>query len=305
METSNIPLLRADNGELLRGNTSSTIVLSSTSSNWRHLIVEEIRFESPYDLDGLMYLQHVIAINIGATITCEFKKSGRLQRMGKSKGTICLSPSHETFFRYCRVLEENGSAEVLCVALDPLFVSQTAEALEVYPDRIELVEQIRETDPVLQHIALALRAGAQSCQAYDSMYGESLATALSVHLVREYAAASMARPAAYHGLSREKLKRAIEYINDQLHTALAVSDIARAVHISPHHFTVLFKQSTGQSPYRYVIEARTRKAKELLVSGKYSISEIAHKAGFADQSHLTRHIKRLFGTTPGCFRKAS
>jgi AraC family transcriptional regulator len=100
------------------------------------------------------------------------------------------------------------------------------------------------------------------------------------------------------GLSREKLKRAVAYIHDQLQTHLTVAAIAREVHISPHHFTLLFKQSTGQSPYQYVIEARTRKARELLASGRYSISEIAHQVGFADQSHLTRHIKRLFGITP-------
>jgi AraC-like DNA-binding protein len=84
----------------------------------------------------------------------------------------------------------------------------------------------------------------------------------------------------------------------ELDTNLTVSGIARTVHMSPHHFTLLFKQSTGQSPYRYVTETRARKAKELLTSGKFSISEIAHQVGFADQSHLTRHIKHLFGVTP-------
>jgi hypothetical protein len=102
--------------------------------------------------------------------------------MCKSKGTICFSPSHETLFRYCRAPEENGSAELVCVALDPLFVSQTAEALEIYPDRIELVEQQRPADPAIWHIALALRAGVQALPASDAIYGESLATALAVQL---------------------------------------------------------------------------------------------------------------------------
>jgi AraC family transcriptional regulator len=60
------------------------------------------------------------------------------------------------------------------------------------------------------------------------------------------------------GLSREKLNRAIEYIQDQLGTDLTVSGIARTVYMSPYHFTRLFKQSTGQSPYRYVIHARVK-----------------------------------------------
>src|SRR5215469_14198229 len=101
-QLSKISLVRTTGGEAEPANPSSSVVLSSVGTNWRHLVVEEHRFQGSYDLDGLMYLQHVIAINIGPPITCEFKKSGRLQRTCKSKGTICLSPSHETLFRYCR-----------------------------------------------------------------------------------------------------------------------------------------------------------------------------------------------------------
>jgi AraC family transcriptional regulator len=99
----------------------------------------------------------------------------------------------------------------------------------------------------------------------------------------------------YGGLPRGKLVRAVEYIQDQLDTDLTVSRIAQAVYMSRNHFSTLFKESTGQSPYRYVVEARVRKAKELLTTGKFTISEAAHHVGFADQSHLTRHFKRLFG----------
>ena len=296
-QLSKISLVRTTGGEAEPANLPSSVVLSSAGTNWRHLVVEEHRFQSPYDLDGLTYLQHVIAINIGPPITCEFKKSGRLQRMCKSKGTICLSPSHEALFSYCRTPEENGSAEVLCVALDPLFVSQTAEALEIYPDRIELIEQQRPADPAIWHIALALRAGVQALPASDAIYGESLATALAVHVLREYGRVGVAVQPAHRGLSRE-LMIATSYIHDHLNMDLTVAGIARAVHMSPHHFMLLFKQSTGQSPYRYVIEARARKARELLTSGKFSISEVTYQTGFADQSHLTRHIKQVYGVTP-------
>ena len=300
-----ISLVQTAGGEAEPANLPSSVVLSSACTNWRHLVVEEHHFPSPYDLDGLMYLQHVIAINIGPPITCEFKKSGRVQCMCKSKGTICLSPSHETFFRYCRALEENGSAEVLCIALDPLFVSQTAEALEIYPDRIELVEQQRPADPAIWHIALALRAGVQGWPAGDSMYGESLATALAVHVLRGYAGEAVSPQRAHRGLPREKLMIATAYIHDHLNTELTVADIARAVHMSPHHFTFLFKHSTGMPPYQYVIEARARKARELLNSGKFSISEVTYQVGFADQSHLTRHIKHVYGVTPGMLLERS
>ena len=90
----------------------------------------------------------------------------------------------------------------------------------------------------------------------------------------------------------------MEYIQDQLGTDLTVAGIAQAVYMSPYHFTRLFKESTGQSPHHYVVETRVKKAKELLTTGKFTISEVAHHVGFADQSHLTRHFKRVFGLPP-------
>jgi AraC family transcriptional regulator len=99
-------------------------------------------------------------------------------------------------------------------------------------------------------------------------------------------------------LPREKLLHAVEYIRDQLNADLAVSGIAQAVGLSPDHFTRLFKKSTGQSPHQYVVQARVRKAKELLTTGKFTISEAAYHVGFVDQSHLTRHFKRIFGLPP-------
>ena len=81
----------------------------------------------------------------------------------------------------------------------------------------------------------------------------------------------MEPPQAHRGLPREKMARAIEYIHDQLHADLTVADIAQAIHMSSYHFTRLCKQSTGRSPYRFVIEARAKKARDLLASDKLSI----------------------------------
>ncbi len=159
-------------------------------------------------------------------------------------------------------------ANLLVLALNPVFVSRIAEGLELDADRIELTEQRGITDPTLRYIAMALWAGIQTGDACDRMFGEALSTALAVHLLRQYGAAVPGPERQYGGLPREKLARVVEYVQDQLHTDLTVSGIAQAVYISPYHFTKLFKESTGQSPYQYVVEARVRKAKELLTTEK-------------------------------------
>jgi AraC family transcriptional regulator len=244
-----------------------------------------------------MFKRHVVVINIGHSITVEFKKEGRFQRFFKAKGAISFFPSHQPFS--CRLKVERGVfGNVLFLALNPAFMSRVAEALELDSDRIELVEQRRGTDPTLHHVALALRAGIQSGDALHRMFGEALSTALAVHLLREYGAAVLKPKRQPSGLPREKLVRAVEYIQDQLDTDLTVSGIAQAVRMSRCCFARLFKESTGQTPHQYVVEARVRKAKELLTTGEFSISEAAYHVGFVDQSHLTRHFKRVFGLPP-------
>ena len=284
------------NGELSPGNPLSRVVLSSAGTKWSDVVVEQHRYPRS-ELDDVMFKRHVIAINIGHSNTCECKKEGRFQRVFMPRGAISFFPSHQPFS--CRTKANRGMlANLLVLALNPVFVSRIAEGLELDADRIELTEQRGIADPTLRYIALALRAGIQNGDALDRMYGEALSTALAVHLLREYGAAVLGPKRQYGGLPREKLVRAVEYIQDQLNADLTVSAIAQTAGMSPDHFTKLFRESTGQSPYQYVVEARVRKAKELLTTGKLTISEAAHHVGFADQSHLTRHFKRVFGLPP-------
>src|SRR6266404_3182099 len=290
-----IPLWRT-NEELLPGNALSRVVLSSVGARWNDILVEQHRLPSS-ELADVTYKRHVVVINIGHSTTWEFKKEGRFRRFFKARGSICFFPIHQPFSGRLKV-ERGVFANVLFLALDAVFVSRVAEGLELDSDRIELVEQRRNTDPTLRHIAMALRAGIQSGDAVHRMYGEALSTALAVHLLREYGAAVLGPKRQYGGLPREKLVRAVEYIQDQLDSDLTVSGVAQAVGMSPYYFSRLFKESTGQPPHQYVVEARVRKAKELLTTGKFTISEAAHHVGFVDQSHLTRHFKRVFGLPP-------
>src|SRR5215831_8915031 len=99
-DTSNIPLLRflrPTVGEVLHDNLS-TVVLSSARANWQKVAVEEHRFLN-YELQDAIYIHHVLALNIGPPITCEYKKHGRFHQTCKPTGTILLSPSQETITR--------------------------------------------------------------------------------------------------------------------------------------------------------------------------------------------------------------
>jgi AraC family transcriptional regulator len=136
------------------------------------------------------------------------------------------------------------------------------------------------------------------------LYVEALATACTVHLLRNYGsppgAPSLHGPG---GLAPAQLRRVIEYMNTHLHQELSLLELAEAAGLSLHHFGQAFKLATGMSPHRYVIEKRVDRARELLRNPLLSIAEIATIVGFASQSHLTVNFRRLTGLTPARFRR--
>lgn len=108
----------------------------------------------------------------------------------------------------------------------------------------------------------------------------------------------------YEGsLPSQKLQQVIDYINNHLAHNLSLAELAAIVQISPHYFSHWFKQSTGVSPHQYVIKCRVERAKQLLLTGEFTITEVASCVGFANQGHLNRHFKRFFGVNPKHIRQ--
>ncbi len=78
--------------------------------------------------------------------------------------------------------------------------------------------------------------------------------------------------------------------------------MAAVAGLSPYHFIRVFGRHTGQRLHAYLIQVRIHRARALLEEGQ-TVSAAACTVGFADQSHLTRHFKRLTGITPGKYRR--
>lgn len=94
-----------------------------------------------------------------------------------------------------------------------------------------------------------------------------------------------------------------KYINENLGAHLTVASIAKQVHMSVSHFSRIFKQQTGYSPYDYVLVTRLNVAKNCLRETNMSISEIAYKTGFNSESNFIFFFTSNTGISPGKFRK--
>jgi AraC family transcriptional regulator len=96
----------------------------------------------------------------------------------------------------------------------------------------------------------------------------------------------------------------LEQIEAALDARLTVETLAHGVGLSPAHFARAFKESLGRPPHQYLLALRLERARRLLETTNASLSEIAQRAGFADQAHFTRLFKRAFGVTPGTLARA-
>jgi AraC family transcriptional regulator len=105
------------------------------------------------------------------------------------------------------------------------------------------------------------------------------------------------------GLTGYRLKQILAFIEEQLTEDLSLERIAAVAGVSSSHLNALFRHSMGVAVHQYVIQRRVELAKTLLLQKKKSITEIALEAGFAHQSHLARHMRRMLGLPPRALKR--
>jgi AraC-like DNA-binding protein len=101
----------------------------------------------------------------------------------------------------------------------------------------------------------------------------------------------------------ERLEGALEIIKTQLTEKVTLRELARAAHMSEHHFCRVFKRVTGQTAVAYIIRLRIARAVELLQEGRMNMTETASAVGFDDSNYFSRAFKKCVGMSPSEFRK--
>jgi len=99
------------------------------------------------------------------------------------------------------------------------------------------------------------------------------------------------------------LRRVREYIHAGFLEPIDIVSLSEVAGVHPAHLSRVFREHTGMPVGAYVRRLRIDWAAQELVRTDAPLSDIALRAGFADQSHFTRAFKRQTGMTPGCYRK--
>jgi transcriptional regulator GlxA family with amidase domain len=96
---------------------------------------------------------------------------------------------------------------------------------------------------------------------------------------------------------------ALTWAQEHLGEAVSIADLAARSAMSRRTFARHFAETTGTTPYRWLLGQRLDLARRLLETTDLGVDEVATRAGFGDAGNLRRHFHRHVGTTPHAYRR--
>jgi AraC family transcriptional regulator len=277
---------------------ASIPILSSHNHGWDNILVEQ--YQHPAGEGRLQYRnEHVICLSLAPRpVRLQHTQDGKTYAGLYGKGDFSITPAELPFFA-----RWESDDRFMQIRITSQFIQQVArEALDSNPDRIELLPEFRMRDLQLEAIAIMLLTELQQDNLGGKLYIDSLANVLAVHLLRQYTTSQQNLPIYKGGLQQRQLLQVLDYIHEHLDQDIKLADLAQLLGISQFHFSTLFKQAIGTSPYQYLLQQRVERAKQLLKQTERSIIEIALECRFNSHSHLSKQFRQLTGMTPTAYR---
>ena len=202
-----------------------------------------------------------------------------------------------------------GQSEDLHVLLPGNLMRDISDEVGAAHGGLEFSSAFAVPDEMMARLMAALAGEVAGGGFGGRLYVEGLANALAVHLLRRYSSLGkgqtlelgLSNSAA--GVPAKTVRRALDFIGDNLTSDLSLADIAQAANTSERHLHRLFREAVGVSPHQYVIRGRVEEAKALLRRTDLTIAAVAVSSGFSHHQHLNRHFKRLTGVSPERFRR--
>jgi len=275
---------------------------TSSERRWSNLLVErwthaagELPSLTPHDTEVAVLLNgHSLVDRIG---------SGVRQVTHGQPGTVWLCPSGITE-EFINVAEPLQDCLHIFLPGKP-FEEAMLRDLDIDPRRVELRYEAIAQDPFINQIAGQVLRELNCESSSGRLLMEALGLALSAHLVHQYSAADIRRPAARSAekpLDARRLARVVDFVRSNLDAELTVTQMASVACMSAAHFARSFRLATGSPPHEFVSHQRLALAQTRLLSEDSQISDIALAAGFSSQANFTRAFRKAVGVTPAQFR---
>jgi AraC family transcriptional regulator len=270
--------------------------LTSARIGWAGIAVETHRVSAGV-IPRHEHPEHFLQVVLEGCVKYEVEAGGRRTRFVGTPGTIILQPRGAV-----DELRWLGPVHTVAVAIHPTLLTQSLETTAHLND-IELRQSFdlkdRHIASIVNNMTLDLVEGSPA----GRLYGESLADSLAVYLASRHSAENPLTALTPGGLPAYRLRRVKDFIGENLGDDLSLGQLATVAGMSPHYFSEMFRQSTGHSPYQYVLLQRIERAKQKLRTRDGSVLTAGVEAGFTNPSHFARTFRRIVGISPSRFQE--
>jgi AraC family transcriptional regulator len=230
--------------------------------------------------------QHLVWFHISSQVQFDCRIGNRTLRHELTSGAMAVCPAGIESTAHAE-----QSADAILVAIEAgRFALAAAEAQAL---NAQLDERLSGHDLILLELARLLAAESADDYPDGPLFWNDVASGFVDRLVDCYATEST--PRKQGRLGKHALQRVREYVLAHLGEPIGVETLAGIACLSPFHFSRVFSRAVGVTPHRYVVRLRLQRAVDLLREGRYELAEIAARTGFADQSHLSRWVRRVHG----------
>ena len=272
-------------------------LVSSAMQAWPGLQVKRYQLEA-MELPAHFHQQHLLILHQG-------EKPVQTRRQSGSRGEVALFGSGDAgLYPAGEYGPSNwdGPTDTIHLHIDAqLLETQARQNLDL--THFALHDRFRFEDGLLTQLGRQLLAAAGSQHTLGKLYVESLTNTLSYHLIEHHASFEQRITGTSTRLPTPVLARIDAYLEAFAQQTITLDALAELANLSVFHFARRFKQTTGLSPYQYVLSWKIRRARQLLRVGDLPMSVISDLLGFASPAHFSAVFKRAVGQSPRAFQR--
>lgn len=165
-----------------------------------------------------------------------------------------------------------------------------------FQSRLQLSEpRLKQVNGLIEE----LTRETEQCRPGYRVMARGLFMQLTVKLSRAYSS----KP-TNESLDLLRIGDAIAHIETNYTERITLAELAEKSHLSPRHFSRIFRECIGRSPIDHLMHIRTQKAADLLQHTDRTITDIAFDCGFSDSNYFTRCFRKIMKQTPKRFRQS-
>lgn len=193
------------------------------------------------------------------------------------------------------------------IELDPMFLNEIANSINSNNYDIQFANSIQKNPQITQWALFVSE--------YVSMYNENIDNSVALfldHSLAQLAILLIKNTVGNHAQTwnvnsyktvSPLIYKSMEAMMEDYQHQWTLDEMALISNLSKYQFAHLFKEITGLSPYSWLQVYRIIRSQEDLKKTNKSILDIALDCGFSSVSVYNQLFKRLYGATPGTFRK--